>query len=343
MASYRGAALSFQICPDVQRKLLSVGRRANASLFMVLQAGVAALLTRMGAGTDIPIGAPIAGRTDDALDDLVGFFVNTLVLRTDTSGDPTFDELLDRVRDTDLAAYSHQDVPFEYVVEMLNPARSLAHQPLFQVLMTVQNTESPRMELGGVEVTAVLPEHDTAKFDLSFSFRETPQGIAAQVEYALDLFDHDTVRQLTDRLSTFLEAVADDPHQRLGEIDVLRDHERRQLLEKWNDTTRPVAAPTVLELFSAQVQRTPDVPAVVFEDTELTYRELDAKANQVAHQLIGWGVGAQDVVAVVLPRSADLSPRSSACSSRVRRTCRSTRTIRWHASVSCSPTPARPR
>ena len=307
MASYRGAALSFQICPDVQRKLLSVGRRANASLFMVLQAGVAALLTRMGAGTDIPIGAPIAGRTDDALDDLVGFFVNTLVLRTDTSGDPTFDELLDRVRDTDLAAYSHQDVPFEYVVEMLNPARSLAHQPLFQVLMTVQNTESPRMELGGVEVTAVLPEHDTAKFDLSFSFRETPQGIAAQVEYALDLFDHDTVRQLTDRLSTFLEAVADDPHQRLGEIDVLRDHERRQLLEKWNDTTRPVAAPTVLELFSAQVQRTPDVPAVVFEDTELTYRELDAKANQVANQLIGWGVGAQDVVAVVLPRSADLS------------------------------------
>ncbi|GLZ28501.1 hypothetical protein Lesp02_06910 [Lentzea sp. NBRC 105346] len=306
LPSYRGADLTFQIAPDVHAALLKVARQRQASLFMVLQAALAALLTRLGAGTDIPLGAPIAGRTDDALDDLVGFFGNTLVLRTDVSGDPAFTELLDRVRRTDLAAYAHQDVPFEHVVETVNPTRSLAHQPLFQVLMTVQNTESPRMEIGGVEATAVPARHDTAKFDLSFSFRETEQGITGHAEYALDLFDHDTVRQIADRLTTFLEAVAADPHQRIGAVDLLGDHERRQLLEKWNDTTRPAAAPTMLELFRAQVARTPDAVAVVCGETSLSYAELDARANHVASQLLAQGVGREDIVAVVLPRSADL-------------------------------------
>ncbi len=187
---------------EVHRGMVRLAREHQVSVFMVVQAGIAALLTRLGAGTDIPIGSPIAGRTDDALEDLVGFFVNTLVLRTDTSGDPTFAELLGRVREADLAAYAHQDVPFERLVEIVNPTRSLAHHPLFQVILTFQNSSDLELDLAGLAVREHALDAASAKFDLSFALEEqldssgVPSGMRGSVEFATDLFDRKTAQSI---------------------------------------------------------------------------------------------------------------------------------------------------
>jgi non-ribosomal peptide synthetase component F len=193
---------------------------------MVLQAGLAALLTRLGAGTDIPIGSPVAGRTDEALDGLVGFFVNTLVLRTDTSGDPTFRELLQRVRETDLAAWSHQDLPFEQLVEALNPTRSPARHPLFQTMLTLDNAPERDFTLAGVRTRTEPVPVGVSHFDLSVGFTERrdqrgePQGLDGFVEYNTDLFDLGTARALADALVRVLDALTADPDLRIGEIEV---------------------------------------------------------------------------------------------------------------------------
>ncbi|NTH68925.1 hypothetical protein G6L33_34345, partial [Agrobacterium rhizogenes] len=224
VASHRGGHVPLSIGADLHARLLGLARDGRSSLFMVLQAGLAGLLTRMGAGTDIPLGSPIAGRTDDALNDLVGFFVNTLVLRTDTSGDPAFRELLARVREQDLAAYSHQDLPFERLVEVLNPARSLSRHPLFQVMLILQNNAQARLNLPGLVSSSFGVGGQQAKFDLSVSFLEErsqdgdPQGITGRIEYAADLFDRETVERLGERLIRLLEAAAADPDRRLGSI-----------------------------------------------------------------------------------------------------------------------------
>ncbi|MGH3686650.1 MAG: condensation domain-containing protein, partial [Pseudonocardiaceae bacterium] len=246
VASYRGNYLTIWFDPTLHKGLMGLARRSGASLFMALQAGLAALLNRLGAGSDIPIGSPIAGRTDQALDDLVGFFVNTLVLRTDTSGNPTFRQLLARVRETALSAYAHQDVPFEYLVEVLNPARSLAHHPLFQVMLAFQNAPQGHFELPGLQVSARPEPTGTAKFDLFFTFLErygeddSPQGLEGFVEYASDLFDPTTIEALAARLICLLEAVVTDPDQPISRIDILTPTERYQLLVDHNTTTAPI-------------------------------------------------------------------------------------------------------
>ena len=202
VASYRGDNVLLHIGAKLHRGLLALARDSQASLFMVLQAALAALLTRLGAGTDIPIGSPIAGRTDSALDDLVGFFVNTLVLRTDTSGNPSFRELIARVRATNLAAYGHQDLPFERLVEVLNPPRSLSRHPLFQVMLALQNNAAVSLELPGLSASAEPVATASAKFDLSVSLGEqraadgSPAGIGGVIEYATDLFDRQSVEAL---------------------------------------------------------------------------------------------------------------------------------------------------
>ncbi|MGW2658695.1 amino acid adenylation domain-containing protein, partial [Streptomyces sp. NPDC001478] len=309
--SYGGGLRELRIDAGLHASLARLARRSGASLFMVLQAALAALYTRLGAGTDIPIGSPIAGRTDEALDDLVGFFVNTLVLRTDTSGDPSFAELLGRVRETALSAYAHQDVPFEHLVEVLNPSRSLSHHPLFQTVLAVQNAPMGRFSLPGLDVDTRAVATRTAKFDLGFSLAErfapdgTPAGIAGAVEYATDLFDRTTVEALVRRWVLLLEAVTADPARPIGRIDLLDAEEWHQLLERGNATAREVASVPVPHAFAAQVAATPDAVALVGDGRELTYRELDAWANRFAHALMARGVGPERVVAVALPRSVE--------------------------------------
>ena len=291
---------------------MTLARDGQASLFMVLQAGLAALLTRLGAGTDIPIGSPIAGRTDSALDDLVGFFVNTLVLRTDTSGNPSFRNLIARVRAANLTAYSHQDLPFERLVEVLNPARSLARHPLFQVMLAFENNARVSFDLPNLTTTLEAVDTATAKFDLSLDLGErrapdgSPQGIDGALEYSTDLFDRPSAEAIAGRLIRLLEAMIAAPDQPIGCLDILSAAERHTILREWNDTARPIPAATLPELFEAQAARTPDAVAVVFEDASLTYAALNTRANQLAHYLIGEGVGPEVVVGLCVERSLEM-------------------------------------
>ncbi|WP_405901188.1 non-ribosomal peptide synthase/polyketide synthase [Streptomyces sp. NBC_00727] len=311
VAGRQGAHIGLELGAELHSALAELARRTGTSLFMVLQAGLAALYTRLGAGTDIAIGSPIAGRTDEALDDLVGFFVNTLVLRTDTSGDPGFGELLGRVRETALSAYAHQDVPFEHLVEALNPSRSLSHHPLFQTILAVQNAPTGRFSLPGLDVTTYAVATGTAKFDLGVSMVEqfdadgAPAGIVGAVEYATDLFDRTTVEALVRRWTLLLKAVTADPEQPIGGIDLLDAEERHRLLERDNATARDVGAVPLPRAFAAQVAATPDAVALVCGDDELTYRQLDGRSSRFAHALIARGVGPEQVVAVALPRSVE--------------------------------------
>ena len=312
VASYRGESVPVEINLELYRGLLDLARDHRASLFMVLQAGLAALLSRLGAGTDIPIGSAIAGRTDQALEELVGFFVNTLVLRTDASGEPSFSELLIRVRNADLAAFAHQELPFERLVEILNPARSLGRHPLFQVILAFQNTPGASLELPELEARLESVPTGTAKFDLLFNLNERrgaegiAEGINGFIEYRTDLFESGTVQSIGRRLVRLLEAVAAEPAQSIGRIDILEHEERRQLLVDWNATECEAAAATLPELFEAQVARSPEAVALVFEESKLSYAELNVRANRLAHLLISQGIGPEQLVAVALPRSFDM-------------------------------------
>ncbi|WP_160310997.1 condensation domain-containing protein, partial [Streptomyces sp. 150FB] len=312
VASHVGGSVGLSVSAGVHARLVEIARGCGASVFMAVQAALAVLLSKMGAGEDIPIGTPVAGRTDDALDDLVGFFVNTLVLRADVSGDPSFREVLGRVRERDLAAFAHQDVPFERLVEILNPTRSMAHHPLFQVTLTFQSTADPEFVLPGVSV-GLEPVHGAvAKFDLSFSLGEArtedgaPAGLEGQLDYRTDLFEQPTVEHLARRLVRLLEAVTDNPDQPIRAVDVLGEAERHHVLTVWNDTVCEVPVVALPVLFEAQVVRTPGALAVVSGGVELTYGELNVRANRLARYLVGRGAGPGRLVGVALPRSVDL-------------------------------------
>ncbi|MFF4760309.1 amino acid adenylation domain-containing protein [Streptomyces sp. NPDC001292] len=315
VSSFEGGSVPIRLGAQAHAALDGLARRRSATMFMVVQAALGMLLARLGAGTDIPIGTAVAGRPDSALEDLAGFFINTLVLRIDVSGDPTFEELLARVRDTDLAAYAHQDLPFERLVDDLDHVRSLARQPLFQIMLALHSGGPAEngWELPGLEVEQLNPDvGEAARFDLSVTLGEfrdesgTPDGIAGTLQFAADLFDASTAQALADRLVKVLEQVAADPRARVGQIDVIEPDEQRTVVEEWNDTARPLAASTLPELFERQVERTPDAIAVAAADVTLTYAEVDALANRVAHWLIGRGIGPEDRVGVVMERSADL-------------------------------------
>nr|AGZ94015.1 non-ribosomal peptide synthetase [Streptomyces sp. MMG1662] len=312
VASYRGGTTTLTVRADRHEALLCLARQTGTTVFMVFQSLVAVLLTRLGAGTDIPLGSPVAGREDSALDDLVGFFVNTLVLRADTSGDPTFETLLKRVRKADLDAFEHQDLPFELLVEALSPTRSPARHPLFQVLVVAQNTERLAFRLPGLDVVSLSTPLGIAKFDLSYNVDErfTPDGDAAgidiTVEYATDLFDRSTVEQWNRYLLRLLTAALAAPGTPIGRLDLLCGEERRRLLTDWNATERAVPGASLPELLTAQAARTPDAPAVRYEDERVTYAELESRSNRMARMLATRGVGPEDTVALFLPRSADL-------------------------------------
>ncbi len=310
--SHRGAEVVADLDADLHRRLTGLAREHQVTVFMVIQAGLAALLSRLGAGTDIPLGSVVAGRSDQALDDLAGFFVNTLVLRVDLAGDPSFAELLERVRETDLAAYAHQDVPFERLVEVLNPARSASRHPLFQVMLTSDDTSTGHWQSGGVSAQAEPLALQAAKFDLTVAFSQQrdasggPGGLHFSFEYALDLFDRPTIETLAGRLTRLLGQAAADPGQPVSALEVLTPGERHQILDQWNDTARPVPPATLPELFQQQAARTPDAIAVVYQHTELTYAQLNQHANRLARYLLTLGAGPEQLIAVAMDRSADL-------------------------------------
>ncbi|WP_161990268.1 non-ribosomal peptide synthetase [Streptomyces alboflavus] len=312
---YSGDTLRHTIAPELHGGIIELAHAFGATPFMVLQAAMAAVLTRLGAGEDIAIGSGIAGRTDEGLQDLVGLFVNMLVLRTDTSGDPTFADLLDQVRETSLAAYSHQDVPFDALVEKLNPQRSTSHHPLFQIALVLQNNEEAAYELPGLRVDVDSRSTGTARYDLMLSLTEAytgslrgrtgPGGIALTAEYSTELFDTATIEALITRWERLLAAAVEDPSQRISRADLLTAEERHELTEAGRPTERTVEVATFPQLFAARVRETPDALAVVSDEQVWTYAEVDARSNRIAHWLIGRGIGPESLVAVAMPRCAD--------------------------------------
>ncbi|MET8566301.1 amino acid adenylation domain-containing protein, partial [Streptomyces flaveolus] len=313
VASYRAVSAPLELDAQAHRRLAELARDRGVTVHMVLQSALALLLARLGAGDDIAIGTPVAGRTDDALDELVGFFVNTLVSRTDLSGRPTFAQVLDRVREAALDAHEHQDIPFERLVEDLAPTRSMARHPLFQVMLTLQNNAEVTLDLPGLSVELVPTGETPAKFDLAVELRETfdaygaPAGVRGLLSCAHDLFDASTAEVLARRFERVVQAVAADPAVRVHEVQIMDAAERELVLPEWNGTVDAQPDDTVVAVFEAQAARSPEAVAVVDADgTHVTYAELNARANRLARLLAEHGAGPEGRVAVAMHRSAHL-------------------------------------
>ncbi|WP_210419661.1 non-ribosomal peptide synthetase [Mycolicibacterium sp. ELW1] len=319
VADQSGASISVHWPIELQERITRVARQHNATSFMLMQAALAVLLARLSASSDVAVGFPIGGRRDPALDDLIGFFVNTLVLRVDVSGDPTVTDLLAQVRQRSLAAFEHQDVPFEVIVDRVNPTRSLTHHPLVQVMLGWRSlpgeaSDEIAMALGDLHVTQLPVDTGTARVDLALSFNERwsqagePAGLSGMAEFRTDVFDAATIETLMERLRRVLVAMTDDPARLLSSVDVLDDAERSRLDAFGNRavlTQVGAGAVSVPELFGAQVTRAPDAVALTSGEVSMTYQELDEAANRLAHLLSGHRVGAGDCVALLLDRSAE--------------------------------------
>ncbi|GHG93845.1 non-ribosomal peptide synthetase [Streptomyces lanatus] len=307
--SFKGARHEMRWSRELSRSLTELARREGVSLFMVLLAGFDVLMARSSGQTDITVGTPIAGRTMTELEPLVGFFANTLALRVDLSGDPTFAELLQRVREAAHGAYAHQDVPFEMVVDAVAPRRSLSHSPLFQVRFALQNNGDSLPDPGAeLRLTELDGEQHTARFDLVVDLWETEDGLAGHVEYSTDLFDADTVARMTDRLETLLERLVRDPGQRvLGGLDILPTEERQgiEALARGARLPEDTEAHTFVRRFVEQAARRPDAPAVTGGEVTLSYGELRARSGKLARVLAAAGVGPGAMAGVYLDRGVD--------------------------------------
>ncbi|HEU4561408.1 MAG TPA: non-ribosomal peptide synthase/polyketide synthase [Longimicrobium sp.] len=305
--TYRGAWVPVELSLDRVERLQRLGRSEGATLYMVLLGAFQVLLSKYGGGDDVVVGSPIAGRTRGEVEELIGFFVNTLVLRTDLSGDPSFREVLRRVREATLGAYEHQEVPFERLVAELQPERSLSHSPLFQVLFALQDAEARGGALPGLEVSRVGAAMEIAKFDLSLELAATPQGLRGGLNYSTDLFERGTALRMLGHLERVLEQVAAHADVRLSRLELLGEAERALVLEEWNRTeTEYPADRCIHELFEVQAARTPGATAVVFGADSLTYAELNARANRLARHLAGLGAGPEARVGICVDRSAEM-------------------------------------
>ncbi|GID33103.1 non-ribosomal peptide synthetase [Paractinoplanes brasiliensis] len=317
-ALHRAGRISFTVPAAVHDRIVALARECRATPFMVVQAALAVLLSRLGGGADVPIGSPVAGRRHDALAGVVGFFVNTLVLRTDVSGDPAFADLVARVREFDLAAFEHQDVPFDRLVEAMRPQRSVSRHPLFQVVLTFDEAGGDALAavsgMPGVTVRPGEVELGVAKFDLTFALTEQhdddgrPAGCAGSLEYSADRFDPLTAERLAKRLVLLLEQTTGRPGSRVSSFDLLVDDERTNLLETWAAAELPVPIASVPELVARHAAERPESAAVRFDGRTLSHGELNTRANRLAHRLLRLGVGPESRVAVLMDRSEHLVP-----------------------------------
>ena len=303
--SYRGAHRRFTFSRATKDGLNQLARSEGATLFMVLFAAFNTLLTRYTGEQDIIVGAPIANRSRPELESLVGFFVNTLPLRTDLTGDPTFRELLRRVREVTLEAYSHQDLPFEKIVRDLRPERELGRNPLFQVMFILQNTPRRPLKLLGLTLEPLEMDTGTTIFDITASLAEEPDGLSCSIEYSRDLFDPATIGRMGNHFRTLLEGIVASPETRISALPLLTEAERRQILVDWNQTEEDYPGASISELFEAQAERTPDRTAIVGSFGGISYRDLNARANRLAHHLRKRGVRPESLVGVCLERSID--------------------------------------
>ena len=307
MQSYRGALMSGALPKPLSAALKELSRAQGATLFMTLLAAFQTLLHRYSGSDQIVVGSPIAGRQHPELEQLIGFFVNTLTMRGDLSGDPSFRTLLARTREAALGAYAHQDLPFEKLVGELHPDRSVSHAPLFQVMFVLQNAPWEAPALPGLDVAPVPLDIGVSKFDVSLFVRERDGRLEIGVEYCTDLFEAETIRRMLGHYQTLLEGVVANPDRRLSELPMLTNAERRQVLVEWNRTEVSYPRDRCLhELFEEQVERTPEAVAVVFEDKQLTYRQLNDRANQLARYLHGLGVGPDALVGICVERSLEM-------------------------------------
>jgi len=305
--TYQGSRQSIELSKELTQELKALSRKEGVTLFMILLAAFQTLLYRYSGQEDIAVGAPIAGRTRSETEGLIGFFVNTLVLRSDLSGDPTFREFLDRVRKIALEAYEHQDIPFEKLVQEVNPARNLGRTPLFQVVFALQNVPRQTLALPGLTVTRVDVSAPTAKFDLFLAVRDGSNGLTGSMEYNTDLFGDARIAGMLRHYERLLESIVADPEQRISELAMLSGGEEHQLLNEWNDTDREYPKDKCIQqLFEEQVEKTPEATAVIFGEEQLTYRDLNKRANQLAHHLRKLGVGPDVLVGICVERSLEM-------------------------------------
>jgi amino acid adenylation domain-containing protein/FkbH-like protein len=305
--TYRGTTHRI-IYPRVLTDTLNeLSRREGVTLFMTLLAAYQTLLFRYSGQEDISVGSPIANRSHSELEGLIGFFVNSVVMRTDLSGNPTFRDVLHRVRAIALGAYSNQDLPFERLVEELRPERDMSRTPLFQVWFALQNSPRTAFELPGIQISGMDIHNGTSKFDLGLFMVEKPEGLVCTVEYSTDLLEAATIQRMLCHLQILLESVVEDPEGRIGELPLLPAKERQQILLESNDTYQAFPRNRSLhEFIEQQVELTPDAPALVFESEQLSYRELNGRANQLAHRLRKLGVGPEKLVAICANRSIEM-------------------------------------
>jgi amino acid adenylation domain-containing protein/FkbH-like protein len=305
--TFRGETRSVLLPNEVKEGIKRLGQREGATLYMALLAVFQTLLARYSGQEDIVVGSPIANRNRAEIEDLIGFFVNALTLRTKLSGNPTFRELLGRVREVALDAYAHQDLPFEKLVEEFDPERSLGRNPLFQVLLVLQNAPKYKLDLPGLKLEWLEVYSGTAKFDLALHIAERPNGLNCMMEYNTDLFDGSTIIRMLGHFRTLLEAVIADPDQHIANLPILTAAEKQKLLIEFNDTGVSFAPQECIhQLVEAQAARTPNNIALVFENQRLTYRELNHRANQLAHFLKKNGVGPEVLVGMCVERSLEM-------------------------------------
>ncbi|ASS74700.1 hypothetical protein CIG75_06745 [Tumebacillus algifaecis] len=303
----KGTFQEFQLSKEVVHSIKALSQREGVSIFMTLLSAFNVFLHRNTGQEDLIVGTPIANRTREEIEGLIGFFVNTLAIRTDLTGEPTFREVLGRVRDAAFEAYAHQDVPFERLVEEVSPERDLSRTPLFQVLFVLQNAPGGTAELPGLTLDTVQVDTGTSKFDLSLYLTEQEEGISGTVEYSTDLFQAETVARMMRHFENLLGAIAADPDAQIAALPLLDEEERTELLTAWNDTAVAYREDALIhQLFEEQTARTPDAVAVEFEAQTLSFRELDTRANLLATALQEQGIGAEHIVGVRMERSLEM-------------------------------------